>query len=429
MSLLASAQPPDPLKPTSIPPVCQGKPLTQISPADVAARTVVANATNPTISKGEQLGVFFKLSNAIETTYVDPDFNGRYWPRVVAPVRERIEAGLDTEAFYREMSDLVKSLGDDHSYFMSPAKVLEDQSKIAGKNDFVGLGAFMRPIVANKTVSIIAVFPDSPAERNGLKMHDRVLAVDGVPLIENGYVYQQRTLGPECSSSVFTVQSPGGSVRKVAIVRYRVSAPLPVVANLVPTRDGSRIGYIFIPTFLDSTIPDQIKKALDGFGELDGLIIDNRMNGGGSSSVLMPTLGFFTSGTVGHFISRTGKRPMEIQAKPVHNSQSVPLVVLIGKDTVSYAEVFSGVLQDLGRAKIVGQPSRGNVETLRGHNFPDGSQAWIAQESFQPIRSKVGWEKNGVKPDVEAHAEWDTFTFETDPGVTAAVKLLRSNQK
>ena len=276
------------------------------------------------------------------------------------------------------------------------------------------------------------LFPTLTADGNlklAEKIHDRVLAVDGVPLIENGYVYQQRTLGPECSSSVFTVQSPGGSVRKVAIVRYRVSAPLPVVANLVPTRDGSRIGYIFIPTFLDSTIPDQIKKALDGFGELDGLIIDNRMNGGGSSSVLMPTLGFFTSGTVGHFISRTGKRPMEIQAKPVHNSQSVPLVVLIGKDTVSYAEVFSGVLQDLGRAKIVGQTSRGNVETLRGHNFPDGSQAWIAQESFQPIRSKVGWEKNGVKPDVEAHAEWDTFTFETDPGVTAAVKLLRSNQK
>src|SRR4030095_9213693 len=190
---------------------------------------------------------------------------------------------------------------------------------------------------------------------------------------------------------------------------------------------GSRIGYILIPSFLDETIPDQVKKTLETFGDLDGLILDNRMNGGGASNVLIPMLGFFTSGSVGDFVSRNAKRPLEISAKPVRNSQSVPLVVLIGKDTISYGEVFAGVLQDLGRAKIVGQTSKGNVETLRGHNFADGSQAWIAQERFEPIRSKVNWEKRGVKPDVEAHAEWDTFTFEDDPGVAAALRLLRPN--
>jgi C-terminal processing protease CtpA/Prc len=180
---------------------------------------------------------------------------------------------------------------------------------------------------------------------------------------------------------------------------------------------------------LDDTIPDQLKKELESFGDLDGLIIDNRMNGGGASGVLAATLGFFTSGTVGHFVSRNGKRALEIPGKRVWNSQKVPLMILIGKDTASYAEVFSGILQDLGRARIVGQTSAGNVETMRPHTFSDGSRAYIAAERFEPIRSKVNWEKRGVKPDVEAHAEWDTFTFENDPGVAAAVKLLRPNEK
>lgn len=427
LPLTAKAQPPEPPKPTYIPPVCEGRLIARGLPSEISAKTPVVFKPNRPISKGEQLALFHKLSNAIETTYIDPDFNGRYWPRVVAPIRARIEDGLETETFYREMSELVKSLGDDHSYFLTPGQVLEQKSSLAGINNFVGLGAFMRPIVASKVISIVAVFPDSPAEQNGLKMHDRVLAVDGLPLIENRLVHQYRTLGPECSSSVFTVQTPGGPVRDISIVRYRVTSSLPIEGRLVPTTDGSRIGYIFIPSFLDETIPDQLKKVLDSFGELDGLIIDNRMNGGGTSSVLAATLGFFTSGTVGHFVSRNGKRPLEIPAKPVRNSQKVPLVVLISKDTASYAEVFSGVLQDLGRAKIVGQTSKGNVETLRGHNFADGSQAWIAQERFEPIRSRVSWEKRGVKPDVEAHAEWDTFTFENDPGVAAAVRSLRPN--
>jgi carboxyl-terminal processing protease len=393
----------------------------------MAAKPAPVETPKRPISKGLQLTVFQQLSNVIETTYIDPDFNGRYWPRVVDPIRARIEDGLETDAFYREMTDLVSSLGDDHSTFLTPSQVVELNTLRSGENSFVGLGVFTRPIASSKMVSIITVVPDSPAERNGLKMHDRIIAVDGFPLVENGHVHLYRTLGPECSSAAFTVQSPGQPARTISIVRYRVTSPQPVVARLVPTNDGSRIGYVFIPSFLDETIPDQLKKTLDTFGELDGLIIDNRMNGGGTSGVLSATLGFFTSGTVGHFISRNGKRSLEIPAKRVQNSQKVPLIVLIGNDTASYAEVFSGVLQDLGRAKIVGQTSKGNVETMRPHTFSDGSLAYIAAERFEPIRSKISWEKRGVKPDVETHADWDTFTFETDPGIAAAVKLLRPN--
>jgi C-terminal processing protease CtpA/Prc len=207
-------------------------------------------------------------------------------------------------------------------------------------------------------------------------------------------------------------------------MRYKVKSSQQIEARLVPTTDGSRIGYIFIPTFFDETIPGQIKKALTTFGPLDGLILDNRMNGGGINTVMEPILSYFTSGTLGQFISRSGKRALKIDANSINNSQKVPLVVLVGEDTVSFGEIFSGILQDEGRAKVVGQTTLGNVETLSGYDFDDGSRVWIAQERFDPARSHANWEKDGIIPDSVAFADWDTFSFENDPAIAAALKIF-----
>jgi carboxyl-terminal processing protease len=272
--------------------------------------------------------------------------------------------------------------------------------------------------------TILSVFPDSPAEHGGLLPHDSILAVDNLPVVENGIAYPQRLRGPECSTVVLTIQSPGEEQRKLTLVRFKITSPLPIGTKLVPTNDGSRIGYIFLPTFFDETIPDQVKKALEDFDTLDGLILDNRMNGGGSGKVMEQILSYFTSGMLGQFVSRTDTRPLNITANPVNTSQTVPMVVLVGEDTISYGEIFSGVLQDAGRAKIVGQTTLGNVESLHSYSFDDGSQAWIAQERFDPAKSHANWEQDGIQPDVEAYADWDTFRFDNDPSVAAAVALL-----
>jgi C-terminal processing protease CtpA/Prc len=208
------------------------------------------------------------------------------------------------------------------------------------------------------------------------------------------------------------------------LVRERIQSPLLIDARLIPTTDGSRVGYIFIPTFFDQTIPGQIEDALNDFGPLDGLILDNRLNGGGSSDVIEPILSFFTSGNLGQFVSRNDSSPLQISADPVQNSQDVPLVVLVGEETVSFGEVFAGVLKDTGRAKIAGQTSLGNVEILHGYEFDDGSRLWIAQDTFDPPISHANWEETGIIPDVEAPADWDTFVFETDPAIAASLSLL-----
>jgi carboxyl-terminal processing protease len=270
---------------------------------------------------------------------------------------------------------------------------------------------------------VISTFPNSPAEYAGIRPHDRIIAVDGIPLEINDNTIN-RVRGPQCSAVVLTVLSPGGEPRDLLLIRSPITGGLNIVTQLVPTTDGSKIGYIFIPTFFDETIPPQIEEALNNFGPLDGLILDVRLNGGGSSSVVDPIFEHFVSGRLGAFVSREETRDLDIRANPIHNSQTVPLVIIVSEDTVSYGEIFSGVLRDAGRAKIVGETSLGNVEVLNGYRFDDGSQVWIAAETFKSAFSAANWELSGIVPDVPAYAEWDTITFETDPSIAAAVKLL-----
>jgi C-terminal peptidase prc len=410
---------PTPLVPAYVPPECAGVPLATIPPESAAQAIPEIEVTE--ISRDQQLGILDELGHIVEDVYVYPDYNGRDWNAILATYRARIEAGLDTQSFYAEMAAVVEELGDEHSFFLSPLEVAESEAELRGETETVGVGIYVQPDFERERLIVISTYPGSPAENGGIQHHDSILFVDGQPIQDE---LINRIRGPKCSAIVLTVQSPGEAPREVMLIRYDIQGNVPIDARLVSTTDGSRIGYIFIPTFFDETLPRQIENALNEFGPLDGLILDVRMNGGGSSSVAYPIMEFFVSGNLGDFVSRQDSRSLELNANEIQNSQTVPLIVMVSEDTASFGEIFAGILRDAGRAKIVGETSLGNVEVLNGYRFDDGSQIWLATETFDSAFSDANWEETGIVPDVQAFAEWDTFYFETDPSIAAAVTLL-----
>ncbi len=413
------------LQPAWIPPDCSGTPVATVIPATEEAIPTPAIQANTPVDHQTQMQIFESVVKTVNDNYVYPDFNGKDWNAIVIAFRATIQAGLSTQVFYRDMQFLIDDLGDNHSRFDSPVDVAQEQADLNGTSSFVGIGVLVIPELDKSRISVGGVFPDSPAEHAGLQTHDSLLAVDGLPIVQGGNVYTYRVRGPQCSAARLTVQSPGQAPRDVMIVRHSIVGDLPVQARLIPTTDGSKIGYIMLPSFFDEKIPSEVADALRSFGKLDGLIIDNRVNGGGSSDVVEPVLSYFASGTLGQFKTRNAvTRPLAIQPNSIENSQTVPLVILVGKNTVSFGEIFSGALQDSGRAKLVGEHTSGNVEILHGHNFPDGSLLWLAEETFDPAVHHTRWEGTGVIPDVKVTADWDTFTFATDPTIKAALQLL-----
>lgn len=414
---------PVPLSPAYLPPECTSVPLATVPPDQVQSQPTITPEPIEEISQSGQLEIFDDLTDVIDDVYVYPDFNGKDWEEIKSRYRGRVEAGLDTVTFYMEIYAMIAELGDEHSHYLTPPEVEASEAELRGENNYVGVGIYSIPDEERQTFTVISTFPNSPAEYAGIRPHDRILAVDGVPLEVNEQTIN-RVRGPQCSAVILTVQYPGEAPRDLLLVRAPITGGLAIVSQLVPTTDGSRIGYIFIPSFYDETIPPQIEETLNNFGPLDGLILDVRLNGGGSSSVVDPIFEYFVSGRLGEFVSRNDSRTLSIRANPIHNSQTVPLVVIVSEDTVSYGEIFSGVLRDAGRAKVVGQTSLGNVEVLHGYEFDDGSQVWIASETFASEFSDANWELTGIVPDVAVYEEWDTITFETDPVITAAVEIL-----
>ena len=408
-----------PLVPAFIPPECGTTPLATVPPDLSAQATPEFQVTE--IPQGEQLTILRELGNIVEKVYVYPDYNGKNWNEIESKYRGEIEAGLDTQSFYNEMSTMITELGDEHSFFLSPVEVTESQAELRGDIQFVGVGIYGEPDFARQRLIVISTYPGSPAELGGIQDHDSILFIDKQPVKEE---FSHLLRGPQCSAVVLTVQSPGEAPRDVMLVRYAIQGDIPIDARLVSTTDGSKIGYIFIPSFFDETLPEQIENALNQFGPLDGLILDLRMNGGGSSSVTYPILEYFINGRLGQFVSRDSARPLDVEANEIQNSQTVPLIVMVSRDTVSFGEIFAGVMKDSGRAKIVGETSLGNVEVLHGFDFEDGSQVWLAAETFHSAFSNTNWEETGIIPDVQAFAPWDTFYFDTDPSVAAAVEIL-----
>jgi C-terminal peptidase prc len=317
-----------------------------------------------------------------------------------------------------------------NTHIFSVHRKSDKNERFAGEQDFVGIGIIMSAIPERDRAVIIVPFPDGPAAEAGLQPRDNILAVDGEPILDDNGFLRDVVRGPEGSSVTLTIQTPGQAPREVTLTRRPISGAVPVPYQVLEAPDGKRVGYMLVPTLNDSTVGEQVKLALLEMtreAPLDGLILDNRQNLGGADSVLISLLSYFTGGRLGYFVSRDGQRPLEVVNEDVNGSQQLPLVVLVGPETASYGEVLSGVLQDVQRAYLIGETTGGNVETLSGYDFSDGSRAWIAHESFQPINHpQEDWELNGIVPDQVIPVNWDEVALQDDPAVLTAIDHLQN---
>ena len=411
--------------PSSTPlPTLTPTPTLSLSPTPLPPSPTNTLAPDPT-EVAHQLQVFEQLWEIIDENYLYPDFNGLDWNAVHAEYTLRIENGLSEADFYNSMQEMVTSLGDEHSVYFSPDEAAAADTEFAGAFDYAGIGVFSIVAPECECLSIILVFPDSPAEEAGLRAHDNILTVDGQPILDEKGTRRDLLRGPEGTSLTVGVRSPGQTPRQVEITRRHITASLPVPHQILITPQGKRTGYLLLPTFNETDIDEHVQQALadlNASGTLDGVILDNRHNGGGSSEVFSNILAYFTQGLVGYFIDRQGERPLTLTGKDLYGSQRIPLVVLVGPDTASFGEIFSGILKDIGRAYVIGEQTMGNVEILYIYNLFDGSRALIAQATFRPLNHpEQDWEQTGITPDLSIPVDWASVTLDSDPAVQAAL--------
>lgn len=258
---------------------------------------------------------------------------------------------------------------DPYTEYIPEESVQDFEFLTTGK--YGGIGSLIRK--KGDYVIIAQPYRNAPADRAGLKIGDRILEIDGVPA--KGFTTDQvssRLKGEAGSKVCVTVESLDGAQRRVEIVRERISVPGVPYAGWA----AEGIGFIRHSDFTEGCY-EEMRSAIDRLraeGELKGLILDYRSNGGGIMQEAVRILSMFVpKGT--EVVSTKGRgedanRSYRTASEPI--LPDLPLVLLVNGSTASAAEIVSGALQDLDRAVLIGQRTfgKGLVQSTRplGYN-------------------------------------------------------------
>ncbi len=249
---------------------------------------------------------------------------------------------------------------DPHSTFFDPKAYSLLKEEETGKYYGVGMTIAER---AGKVI-VIAPFVGSPAYRAGIHAGDIIVAVDG-----------RSAANLSVDEVADLVRGPGGTSVRISVLRENSAKPLDFTVRRgeIP-RDAidvafllrPGIGYVHIASF-NETATSELRKDLDQFGNLKGLVLDLRQDPGGLLNAAVGVAGeFLPQGTV--IVSQRGRASTEVvyRATRGDGGKDYPIVVLVDRGTASAAEIVAGALQDHDRALIAGETTfgKGLVQTV-----------------------------------------------------------------
>jgi len=153
----------------------------------------------------------------------------------------------------------------------------------------------------------------------------------------------------------------------------------------------------------------RFEQALVRVSGADGLIIDLReCFGGDRDAVRLVASYFFEPPFLLQIEEEVGKPAAEIWAHDRIEGKrllTMPVIVLTSKRTASGGESLAYLLQQHGRAKMVGEKTFGAAHAVKTFDLSDGFRAFIPR--VRPIhpKTRTNWEGTGVKPDLAVAAE------------------------
>jgi C-terminal peptidase prc len=363
--------------------------------------------------------LFEEVWQTVDDHYLYDDFRGLDWDAVYTEFAGQVAAAESNAELYRLLSAMVSRLNDQHSRFLAPSDVVEENAINIGQETYVGVGVIT--VATSDGALIQQVFPNSPAAQAGLRPRDRIIAIDGAD-----YVSSNDIRGLEGSQVRLTVVRPGSDARDVILTRRAVKGHISPTVYRMP----GDIGYLGITTLWVNDMTEQVSGALTDMvveRPLHGLIVDLRGNTGGWRDVLTGILSHFVRGEVGEFFDRQRTTPLVIRESSGPDLRGLPLVVLIDSNTASYAELLAGILQLEADAFVIGVNSSGNTETIYAYDLDAGARLWVAQEGFR-LRNGVNLEGQGVQPDLLLDVDWTAYSQENDPQILEAVRLLTESE-
>lgn len=244
---------------------------------------------------------------------------------------------------------------DPYTVFISEAEIEDYTFMTTGQ--YGGIGALIHK--QGKYVVISEPYENSPAYKAGLQAGDKILTINGKDATDKSVSdVSQMLKGQPGTKLNLEIDRDNFKMDRV-VIRENVS--IPNVAYSSRFDDGT--GYIKLTGFTQNSgkeVKDAFLKLKES-GNLTGLILDLRDNGGGllNEAVNITNL-FVKKGEM--VVSTKGKTPdrnksYKTLSPPI--DPNLPLVVLVNGMSASASEIVAGAIQDLDRGIIIGERTFG----------------------------------------------------------------------
>ena len=250
-------------------------------------------------------------------------------------------------------------------------------------------------------IVVVAVLPESPAEKASLRSGDILEAIAG-------FTTREMSVG---QAQILLAGEPGTSV-KVAVVRRGRIEPQDVEmgrAHLAPLHVMSDkmegdVGYLRVPA-LEAGKANEIREKLVQFDRqgIHKLVLDLRNCARGETSeALAAARLFLASGTIATLRGQTAAK-QEFLADPAKVVWKHPMTVLISGSTTGAAEVLAAGIGGNKRGALVGMRTFGTASEQKLIPLEDGAALVLTVANYYTPGGKSIPEE-GVAPTVEVRA-------------------------
>lgn len=329
----------------------------------------------------EKNQIFEEAWRELNNKFYDPNFHGRSWTNLREKYKPLCMAA-STSADFREIFNyMLGELNSSHMGMFGEDN-LDLQKEITGN-----LGVEL--IHVKNGMKVQRVIPNTPADKEKSKLFagDVITSVDGIT-ITNEVNFYSLLNNRENENIILRVISPDKNQREV-VIRPAESIRQELYKEWVNQRklltekySNGRLGYIHIQGMnMNSFELFERELAAAGNGK-DGLVIDVRFNGGGSTTDYLMTILNYKQHA--YTIPRGAAADLEKEKKNfrkyyptgerlVYSAWLKPSIALCNDDSYSNAEIFSHAYKQLKIGTLVGKPTNGSVISTGGKGLMDGS--------------------------------------------------------
>ncbi len=299
--------------------------------------------------------------SAQQSERVDADFRLGQATEVLANIMREFEVGyvdeVDADKLLEYAANGMVRATDPYSEYLSEEAMEAFEVLTTGR--YGGVGSLIRK--RGDYVLFAQPYKGSPSDEAGIKVGDKILAIDGADAksMEVGEVSKRLKGAPETDVEVVIERSYTSEVDTLRLRRRHITIPSVPYSGII--RDG--IGYICHNDFIEGSY-DEVRRALEGLmaqDSLRGLILDYRSNGGGlvHEAVNIASLFLPRGEQVLSIMGRDSSSLREFRTGNMPLATDLPIVVLVSGSSASASEILSGALQDIDRAVIMGQRTYG----------------------------------------------------------------------